>query len=340
MACTAEDWTAPGAHLVAPGVHRVPLPLPMDALRAVNVYVLEASDGLTLVDAGWDILEARSLLATALGAIGAGVEDVRTVLVTHAHRDHYTHAVAVRRAVGCSIGLGAGERPTIELVQAGGSGAFDAQVERLRRAGAGALAAAVAELSATAGPLEPAQWAPPDQWLRAGPVALPGGRTLDAVETPGHTAGHLVFHDLDAQLLFAGDHVLPTITPSIGFEPRVDGDPLGDFLTSLRIVRERPDAVLLPAHGPVTSSAHARIDELLDHHGRRLDAAAAATADGASTAYEVAQRLTWTRRERSLDELDVFNSMLAVLETESHLALLAAQGRLRLVIEDGVVHFS
>ena len=340
MACTAEDWTAPGAHLVAPGVHRVPLPLPMDALRAVNVYVLEAADGLTLVDAGWDILEARSLLATALGAIGAGVEDVRTVLVTHAHRDHYTHAVAVRRAVGCSIGLGAGERPTIELVQAGGSGAFDAQVERLRRAGAGALAAAVAELSATAGPLEPAQWAPPDQWLRAGPVALPGGRTLDAVETPGHTAGHLVFHDLDAQLLFAGDHVLPAITPSIGFEPRVDGDPLGDFLTSLRIVRERPDAVLLPAHGPVTSSAHARIDELLDHHGRRLDAAAAATADGASTAYEVAQRLTWTRRERSLDELDVFNSMLAVLETESHLALLAAQGRLRLVIEDGVVHFS
>ena len=45
-----------------------------------------------------------------------------------------------------------------------------------------------------------------------------GARVLEAVATPGHTKGHLVFHDLDAGLLFSGDHVLPTISPSIGFE--------------------------------------------------------------------------------------------------------------------------
>ena len=28
------DWTTPGAFEVAPGVHRIPLPLPSDALRA------------------------------------------------------------------------------------------------------------------------------------------------------------------------------------------------------------------------------------------------------------------------------------------------------------------
>ncbi|MGH3629143.1 MAG: MBL fold metallo-hydrolase, partial [Sciscionella sp.] len=31
-------WEEPGAFPVAPGVHRIPLPLPNDGLRAVNVY--------------------------------------------------------------------------------------------------------------------------------------------------------------------------------------------------------------------------------------------------------------------------------------------------------------
>ena len=36
------DWQEPGAHPVAPGIHRIPLPLPQDGLRAVNVYAVTA----------------------------------------------------------------------------------------------------------------------------------------------------------------------------------------------------------------------------------------------------------------------------------------------------------
>ena len=46
-------WIEEGAHLVAPGVHRIPLPLPSDGLRAVNVYAIEGSNGLVLIDSGW-----------------------------------------------------------------------------------------------------------------------------------------------------------------------------------------------------------------------------------------------------------------------------------------------
>ncbi|MGZ6792722.1 MAG: MBL fold metallo-hydrolase, partial [Mycobacteriales bacterium] len=182
---------------------------------------------------------------------------------------------------------------------------------------------------------EPALWESPDEWLGPGEVRL-AGRVLEAVETPGHTAGHLVFHDLDARLLFAGDHVLPTITPSIGFEPVMVHDPLGAFLRSLALVRSRPDAVLLPAHGPVAPSVHARVDELLDHHGRRLDETEAAVRGGAATAYEVGGVLRWTRREHRLADLDTFNAMLAVFETAAHLDLLAAQGRVVHTVEDGL----
>jgi hypothetical protein len=97
---------------------------------------------------------------------------------------------------------------------------------------------------------------------------------------------------------------------------------------------------LLPAHGPVTGSAHARIDALLAHHAERLDRCAGAVAAGAGTAYEVACGLRWTRRERLLSELDPVNQMLAVTETRAHLELLAAQGRLTVTWEQGVACYA
>ena len=331
-------WTEPGTFQVAPGVHRVPLPLPNDGLRAVNVYVLETPSGLVLIDAGRAIPESRALLEAALMRLDACLSDVERFLVTHVHRDHYTQAVTIRREFGTHIGLGAGERPTLEAVLQPGVSPLAVHVAQLRVLGAPSVAAELHELAKDV-ETDETHWALPDEWLSPGPVAV-GGRTLDAVATPGHTAGHLVFHDVAGALLFAGDHVLPTITPSIGFESVLQADPLGAFLQSLASVRTRPDALLLPAHGPVAPSVHARVDELLAFHEARLAATAAAVHAGASTPYEVAQRLGWTRRLKSLSELDVFNTMLATLETGAHLALLAAQGHLARSSVDGVDHYA
>jgi glyoxylase-like metal-dependent hydrolase (beta-lactamase superfamily II) len=328
-------WAEPGAHEVAPGIHRIPLPLPNDGLRAVNVYALTTDDGLVLIDAGWDIPESRDVLASSLDSLGASLFDVRRFLVTHVHRDHYTQAVVVRREFGSSVALGVGEKPTLDLLQSPDRSPLMGQVRQLHVLGAPELAETIAGFVKDARP-DLGQWESPDVWLSPGEIALPGGRVLTAVATPGHTQGHLVFHDEASALLFAGDHVLPTITPSIGFEPVLSPEPLGDFLRSLTLVRERPDALLLPAHGPVAPSVHARVDELLAHHGRRLDQVEAATRTGAHTAWEVAGVLRWTRREHTLAELDPFNAMLAVFETGAHLDLLVSQGRLGMTDADGV----
>jgi glyoxylase-like metal-dependent hydrolase (beta-lactamase superfamily II) len=326
-------WVDPGAFEVAPGVFRVPLPLPNDGLRAVNVYVLVTGDGLVCVDAGWAIPESKALLVKALDSLGFGLADVSRFLVTHVHRDHYTQAVDVRRDVGSRVGLGVGEQPTLDLLQDPTRSPFGMQIQLLREIGASGIADEVAGAYADHRP-EPEQWESPDEWLTAGPVVL-DGRTLEAVETPGHTAGHLVFHDLAGELLFAGDHVLPTITPSIGFEPVMVHNPLGAFLQSLALMRLRPDAQLLPAHGPVAPSVHARVDELLEHHAKRLDEVEAAVQAGAACAYEVGGVLRWTRRQHKLSDLDTFNAMLAVFETAAHLDLLVAQERLVLAVVDG-----
>jgi len=327
-------WVEPGAFEVAPGVFRVPLPLPNDGLRAVNVYVIVTDVGLVCIDAGWAIPESKALLGKALASLGFALADITRFLVTHVHRDHYTQAVDVRRDVGSRVGLGAGEKPILDLLQDPSRHPLVAQVEQLRESGAAIIAVQV-QGSFGDHVADPTQWESPDEWLTEGSVDL-FGRTLEAVETPGHTAGHLVFYDLDAGLLFAGDHVLPTITPSIGFEPVMTANPLGAFLKSLALVRARPDAVLLPAHGPVAPSVHARVDELLEHHRRRLDATEAAVHAGAAHAYEVGGILRWTRREHKLSDLDTFNAMLAVLETGAHLDLLVAQGRLKMTVVDGI----
>jgi glyoxylase-like metal-dependent hydrolase (beta-lactamase superfamily II) len=332
-------WADPAVDEVAPGVYRVPLPLPNDGLTAVNVYVLTGQGQVVLVDAGWSIPEARSLLAASLDGIGLALGDIRRFLVTHVHRDHYTQAVAIRRDFGTTVALGAGERASLEVILDPDAPPLGPQIRTLRLMGAPAQAEAIEARVASHHRTPEPDWELPDEWLRPGTLMTEVGRSLDVVETPGHTQGHVVFHDLQHELLFAGDHVLPQITPSIGFEQALSQNPLGQFLASLALVRARPDAVLLPAHGPVAPSVHARVDELTEHHGQRLDATERACLRGSSTGYEVARELTWTRRERSLDDLDAFNQMLAIAETGAHLQLLVAQSRLRSQDTDGVRHY-
>jgi glyoxylase-like metal-dependent hydrolase (beta-lactamase superfamily II) len=337
-ASTRDNWTEPGTFEVAPGVYRIPLPLPNDGLRAVNVYALVHGDDLVLIDSGWAIADARSVLDEGLDTLGSAASDVRRILVTHVHRDHYTQAVYLRREFGTRVSLGIGERESLAVSMDAGRSPLQNQLRYLRLLGADDLADRVAKLQ---GPRDPHKtgWELPDDWLRDGEAIAHGGRTLDVVSTPGHTRGHVVFHDLAGQLLFAGDHVLPAITPSIGFEPLLSDDPLSAFLGSLTLIRSRPDARLLPAHGPVTGSTHARVDELIAHHGTRLDETEAAIRAGAQTAPEVAARLRWTRRGRALADLDPFNEMLAVSETAAHLQLLTTQGRVTRHEADGLRYY-
>ncbi|MEU8893079.1 MBL fold metallo-hydrolase [Streptomyces sp. NPDC048442] len=333
-----DDWTEPGAHAVSDRVHRIPLPLPLDSLAAVNVYVIEDPEGLVLIDSGWARPETEKALAKALSGLGYGLGDISQILVTHAHWDHYTQALALRDSLGSRVRIGRGERHSIEGLDLTRS-PHPRQSAQLRACGAGELADRV-----DAWPVTPEEWAmpfgPPDAWLDDGEQVQLADRRLSVVATPGHTRGHVVFGDPAAGLLFAGDHVLPHITPSLGFECVPERSPLRSFQQSLRLVRELPDAFLLPAHGRVTASVHTRVDELLAHHEERLEAVLREVRAGAATALAVAQELPWTRRLRRLDDLPDQHRMLAVLEIDAHLEVLAEVGVVSWVRIEGVRHFA
>jgi glyoxylase-like metal-dependent hydrolase (beta-lactamase superfamily II) len=332
-------WERPGAFEVAEGVHRIPLELPNDGLKAVNVYAIADGDGLTLIDSGWSLERSRQQLDAGLGQIGHDLSSISRFLVTHAHIDHYTQAVVIRRLLGSQVLVGAAESASLRQVRDQRPGSMMDLDRRLLVAGADPdVVAALVKLRLKEN--IPGQWEDPDAWLHDGTEIRVGDRTLRVVRTPGHTTGHVVFHDAASRLLFSGDHVLPHITPSIGFEPAATRSPLSDYLSSLTIVEALGEATLLPAHGPVTDSSLRRVAELQDHHRRRLELTEAAVRSGASTGWQVAEALRWTSRGRGFEELDRFNQLLAVNETLAHLRTLAEQSRAVLAIFDGVEHFT
>ncbi len=335
-----HGWERAGAFQVVEGVHRIPLPLPGDGLRAVNVYAIEQPDGVVLIDAGWAIDEARDRLQAGLAALDHDLGSIRRILVTHVHRDHYELGLQLRRRFGSRLELGIGERSSLRGLVADVPPEESGLLVRLRLAGAQPLVAQLAQLREGRAQDDadalPIGWELPDHWLQGAEVLELAGRTLEVVATPGHTQGHVVFVDRRAGVLFSGDHVLPHITPSIGFEHAPVGSALADYLASLALVRSLPDLRMVPAHGPVRPTTHDRVDELIGHHEDRLRASLEAIGAGRATAYEVARALGWTRRERAFDELDAFNQMLAVNETMAHLDVLVGRDELAVSDEDGI----
>ena len=81
---------------IAPGIRRL-------GTGMVNVYLLEEPGGITIVDAGlpgyWGDLQRE------LAAMGRSMEDVRAVVLTHAHDDHIGFAERIRSERGTPIHL-------------------------------------------------------------------------------------------------------------------------------------------------------------------------------------------------------------------------------------------
>jgi len=152
-----RNWTEPGIYEVSPGVYRIPLPLPNDALRAVNVYAVTDGEKLVLVDSGWALTVARQQLADALGGIGAGLADVSEFLVTHVHRDHYSQAVVLRRDFGSKIALGQDEEPSLKASGNPDRLPMEAQVDLLAQAGAGEVVEALARFDKSFAQLTPSE---------------------------------------------------------------------------------------------------------------------------------------------------------------------------------------
>lgn len=312
---------------VSERVTMIPLPLPLEGLDWVNCFAITGDDGITLVDPGWFGEATERALTHGLATMGAKLADVRRVLVTHGHWDHYSAAVGLRLRSPLEIWLGRGEHHTLDSVKTyvPGEPFFPRQGQLLRDAGADQLAWRLEHMT-------PQQFerdipfGEPDHWLDGGEHLDLGGTSVVAWSTPGHTRGHMVFHLPDEQLIMTGDHVLPHITPAVGFERVPDERPLSSYLDSLSLLADGPSAGMLPAHLDRGDDVRLRAQELLAHHEDRLAEVAGFLESGPRTAFDIGTAMRWTGRRKTLDELGPQHAMTAVMEVRAHLEHLVETG--------------
>ncbi len=96
----------------------------------------------------------------------------------------------------------------------------------------------------------------PDRWLDDGDEVRVGARVLGVRHCPGHTPGHVIFHDEPARIALVGDVLFHG---SVG---RSDL-PGGDHDALVRAIRERlfplgDDVTFVPGHGPISTFGQER----------------------------------------------------------------------------------
>ncbi|SMH30931.1 MBL fold metallo-hydrolase [Mesorhizobium australicum] len=268
------DTPPPGeAREVAPGLFWARLPLPF-RLNHVNVWLLEEDDGWTVIDTGCATPEIIAAWEALLAGPMRG-RPVRRVVATHGHVDHIgLSGWMVSRFDADYVGTFAEWMWARVSHMHDVPGSNDAHHYYLVRNG---FDDAVAQKLVKSRHRFINLSSPIPGWIteiRDGETVRLGGRSWRVIVTRGHAFEHASFLDEEANILIAGDHLLPKITPVIAvYEMMPKADPLGDYLESFPSFSDvRPDALVLPSHDTPYYGISERILELREHHDKRLAA--------------------------------------------------------------------
>lgn len=311
------------------GIHLIPAPLPFKAPPWVNIYAIEDDAGLLLIDCGTDWEPGRQALRDGLSALGLDESAVHTLLVSHLHPDHVGMASRLVRELGCRFVMH--ERAAKLVDRYNDTPGYSERLEGIGRAHG--VPERVLEVATR---IERPDYMPtidpPDHLVADGDeIALGADRSLLVVHTPGHEPAHICLRDTRTGILFSGDHVLPRISPVIMYDLDI-GDPLGDYMASLKRLIAMEIGLTYPAHGTLIEHGEERARQILLHHDRRLR--------DMTDLVEAAESTAWNVMTQSFrPNLDPVSARLAFLETVSHLEHLKIRGRVIARDHDGITHY-
>src|ERR1700744_3935356 len=86
---------------VLPGLWRLRLPLPWPGVPHGNAWAIAAGDGIVLVDTGFHEAGSMEELERALDQVKLRLDQVKLLVATHAHSDHWGQAAPIRARTGC-----------------------------------------------------------------------------------------------------------------------------------------------------------------------------------------------------------------------------------------------
>ncbi|MGI5822895.1 MAG: MBL fold metallo-hydrolase [Dethiobacteria bacterium] len=335
---------------ILPGIFRIELPLPDLSLQAVNTYLLKGKKRSLLIDSGMNRRECQEALGAALRELDVSLKDV-DFFITHLHEDHFGLAPVLAAATS-KIYINAPEaafwgvpgRWKEGFTHGKRNGFPAAEVDKFIRETPEFLKDLPLEEMKDAVRAFIQQQEPRGriQICGEGETFNIGAYALQSIMTPGHSSGHLCLYEPQRKLLFAGDHILETITPAIFLWPGEDRNPLREYLASLDKVAGLDVDLVLPGHRRTFKDHPGRILELKKHHlQREQEIATVLGADGRSgkNALEIASQVSWNIPQ-PWGQFTTELKWMALAETLAHLKYMEYQKKvISKLLEDGIEYY-
>ncbi len=319
---------------LAENIYCINVDMPKSPLGNLNAYVVKGKDRSLLVDTGEKKREAFASLSEGLDELWID-RDRLDIFLTHMHSDHIGLVSQLYRP-GMRVFMGRTDIKVKRVV-------FDNRTEQslyIVRARLGFPEAERYESVKRDMVQFPKDgfhdYTPVDE----GDIFEYGGYRFTAIDTPGHTPGHVCLYEKEKKILFCGDHVLFVITPNITHWMDYP-DALGDDAHSLIKVRDLDVELMLPGHRKVTGTLAQRVDEILEHHGARVKETVDLLDEhpGASS-YELARYMHWNLKYKGdWENFPKNQKVFAAGEVRAHLQYMAQRGWARRELVDEVEIF-
>lgn len=323
---------------IIPGIYQVKLPLKDNPLGYVNTYLIQGTRGWTLIDTGWNDHESFEAFSNALEVLDLTFSEIQMIIPTHIHPDHFGLAGKIKGLSGAELALHEVDKFIIDSSDMWTGNILNEMQEWLRINGVPDdhhpenedISMDAINLFAKA---------IPDRGLKHDDIVSTGVFDLQVIWTPGHSPGHICLYEPTTKILFSGDHILPGITPNISIHAESHGNPLGDYLDSLKLLEGLNMELGLPAHEETYTDLHGRIEQLFAHHKSRKQEILGTIQNESKTAFQISSRITWMEGEMTWDELGPLDRRIAVTETLAHLEALKMENRVSKVKKENITFY-
>jgi len=302
---------------ILPNLYRIEIPLQKNPLKALNAYAIKSQERNLIIDTGWNQQECMDAMQTGLRELEIDLKKT-DFFITHFHTDHLglvsnlvteSSKIYFNRPDGDWIKLGIPVDDLIDFARV--NGFPEKELQKVIHTHPGFKFRSTGPLSF--------------HILKEGDILRVSDFVFHCVETPGHSRGHMCLYEPNQKIFVAGDHILADITPTITLWSD-DWNPLKEYLASLDKVYQLDIELVLPGHREVFRNPKERIQELKDHHQRRLEEIISILEKGGKSAFQVASQMTWDIVYDSWDLFPVPQKWFATGEAISHLKYLEEEG--------------
>ncbi|NMA70126.1 MAG: MBL fold metallo-hydrolase [Desulfitobacterium sp.] len=317
-----------------PNMYKIEIPLPKNPLRVTNSYFIKGKERNLLIDTGFNQEECKVAMDQAIKELDISLENT-DIFITHIHGDHSGLAGYLSRPENKVY---TGGYTAKSLMGDKGATLETFYYDLLRESGLeGITLLDHPGYTYASDPLEKVNI------VRDGEILEVGEIKLQCIETSGHAPDHFCLYDEEQEILYSGDHILGKITPNntIWDTPStITRDYLGEYLSTLDKIAALKIKTIYPAHRFIIENPYQRIEELKDHHGKRLENILEILGKESMTGAQVASKMKWDLTIKSWEDFPPAQKIFATGEALAHLTHLVFENVLTKELRDGIVYYS